>query len=335
MTSHRTRPLVTVITPSYNQAAYLEYTIRSVLSQDYIEIEYIVVDGGSTDGSLEVIQAYASKLSWWVSEPDEGQAAAINKGLERARGEVIAWLNSDDLYLPGTVAGAVRALQSYPRAGMVYGDAITIDAGGRPIKELRFPDWGLEELMGFRIICQPAVFMRRSALEKAGWLDPNYHYMLDHQLWLRIARQNPVKHINAIWAAARHHPTAKNVAQPLEFGRETLQLLDWMKSEPDLAPVIARHYRQVQAGAYRLNARYLLDGGMPKQALKAYAQAFLAQPAFALEHWHRILFAFASLLGGGKLEAGFYRWRDARRPQFKFEAGITEWPGLCLQRPRS
>jgi GT2 family glycosyltransferase len=335
MSSDRNQPLVSVITPSYNQAAYLEYTIRSVLSQDYAEIEYIVVDGGSTDGSLEIIQAYASKMAWWVSEPDDGQAAAVNKGLARAQGEVIAWLNSDDLYLPGTVLRAVRALQTYPEAGMVFGDAVTIDAGGRPIKELRFPDWGLEQLMGFRIICQPAVFMRRSALEMAGRLDPGYHYMLDHQLWLRIAKQSPVKHVQAIWAAARHHPTAKNVAQPLEFGRETLQLLDWMKSDPDLAALITRNARQVYAGANRLNARYLLDGGLPKQALKAYAEAFLAQPAFTLKHWHRILFAFVSLLGGGKLEKVFYRWRDARRPHFSFEAGIAEWPGLCLERRHS
>lgn len=331
MTFDHARPLVSIITPSFNQAAYLEHTLRSVFSQDYPQIEHIVVDGGSTDGSLEIIQSYASKLAWWVSERDEGQAAAINKGLVRARGEVVAWLNSDDLYLPGAVAGAVKALQTYPQAGMVYGDAISINASGCPIKALKFPDWGLEQLIGFRIICQPAVFMRRSALQAAGGLDPKYHYMLDHHLWIRLAQKASVKHVSAFWAAARHHPAAKNVAQAVKFGRETLQLLDWMKSEPGLAPVIARNARQVHAGAYRLNARYLLDGGMPKQALKAYAQAFLAQPSFALKHWHRILFAFISLLGGGKLENGFYRLRDARRPKFKFEAGITEWPGLCLE----
>lgn len=331
MTFDQARPLVSIITPSFNQAAYLENTLRSVFSQDYPEIEYIVVDGGSTDGSLEIIEAYASQLAWWVSEPDEGQAAAINKGLDRARGEVVAWLNSDDLYLPGAVSGAVEALQAHPEAGMVYGDAITIDAGGCPIKALRFPDWGLRQFVGFRIICQPAVFMRRSVLQASGQLNPKYHFMLDHHLWIRIAREKPVQHISAFWAAARHHPAAKNVARPAEFGRETLHILDWMKSEPNLAPIITRNSRQVHAGAYRLNARYLLDGGLPKQALRAYAQALLAQPGFALQHWHRILFAFVSLLGGGKLEDGFYRWRAARRPKFKFEAGINEWPGLCLE----
>lgn len=324
-------PLVSIITPSYNQAAYIEYTIRSVLSQDYPEIEYILVDGGSTDGSLEIVGRYASRLAWWVSEPDCGQADAINKGLEHSSGDVIAWLNSDDLYLPGAVSGAVEALQRNHEAGMVYGDAVTIDAGGCPIKALRFPDWGLEELMSFRIICQPAVFMRRSALEQTGFLDTSYHYMLDHHLWMRIAAISSIAHIPQMWAAARHHPAAKNVAQPSEFARDTLRLLEWMRSKPSISQLVERNRRQVQAGAYRLNARYLLDGGMPAEALRAYGQALLEQPGFALKHWHRMLFAIFSLIGGEGMAKWYYRFRKARRPVFDFEPAIIEWPGLCLE----
>jgi glycosyltransferase involved in cell wall biosynthesis len=324
-------PLVSIITPSYNQAAYIEYTIRSVLSQDYPQIEYIVVDGGSTDGSLEILGRYASKLAWWVSEPDRGQADAINKGLEHSSGEVIAWLNSDDLYLPGAVSGAVKALQSNPEAGMVYGDAVTIDTGGCPIKALRFPDWGLEELMGFRIICQPAVFMRRKVVAQAGFLDTSYHYMLDHHLWLRIAEISNVVHIPQMWAAARHHPAAKNVAQPSEFGRETLRLLEWMQSKPSLSQMVGRNRKQMNAGAYRLNGRYLLDGGMPAESLRAYAHAVLAQPVFALKHWHRMLFAMFSLIGGAGMAKWYYRFRKVQSPVLDFEPGMVEWPGLCLE----
>lgn len=124
-------PLVSVITPSYNQAEYLENTIRSVLAQHNdkqtsYNLEYLIVDGGSDDGSQDIIQKYTSDLTWWVSEPDAGQADAINKGFQKSRGEIVSWLNSDDLYLPGAIAGVVQAMQENPQAGMAYGDAITM-----------------------------------------------------------------------------------------------------------------------------------------------------------------------------------------------------------------
>ena len=120
--------LVSIITPSYNQANFLETTISSVLEQDYPRIEYIIADGGSTDGSLEIIQRYASRLGWWVSERDKGQADALNQGFTHAQGEVLAYLNSDDTYQPGAVAEAVAFLQAHPQVGMVYGDANFIDS---------------------------------------------------------------------------------------------------------------------------------------------------------------------------------------------------------------
>ncbi|HZU87535.1 MAG TPA: glycosyltransferase family 2 protein, partial [Anaerolineaceae bacterium] len=127
------QPLVSIVTPSYNQARYLEATLRSVLEQDYPNLEYIVVDGGSTDGSREIIQKYASRLAWWVSEKDRGQTDAINKGFSRAHGEILAWLNSDDTYQPGAIRQAVEALQNHPRAGMVYADTNFIDAADNVI----------------------------------------------------------------------------------------------------------------------------------------------------------------------------------------------------------
>ena len=123
-------PLVSIVTPSYNQAIYLEDTLRSVLNQDYPRIEYIVIDGGSTDGSQEIIQRYADRLAYWTSEPDSGQADAINKGLRRTTGEIVAWLNSDDMYMADAVQEAVEALDASPEAGMVYADGLMVDAGG-------------------------------------------------------------------------------------------------------------------------------------------------------------------------------------------------------------
>ncbi len=302
--------LVSIVTPSYNQSAFLEETILSVLQQEDVDIEHIIIDGGSTDGSLDIIEKYAGRLAWWVSERDSGQADAINKGLRRATGEYIAWLNSDDLYMPGAVAQAAAALGSNPEVGFVFGDAITIDTQGRKLNDLTFGDWGLEELMAFRIICQPAVFMRRSVLEKAGYLDTTYHYMLDHQLWLRLARIAPIQHIPSTWAAARHHPEAKNVAQPAGFSDETLRLLEWMREQPDLAPLVASNRRRVEAGAYRLNGRYLLDGGSPGPALGAYGNALVRSPGFALQHWHRMVYALLSMVGGKNLDQVYYRVRQ-------------------------
>jgi glycosyltransferase involved in cell wall biosynthesis len=290
--------LVSIITPSYNQAEFLEKTIQSVLSQDYKPVEYLVVDGGSSDGSLEIIHQYADRLAWWVSEADAGQAEAINKGLRQAHGEIIAWLNSDDLYLPAAISQAVAAFQENPQAGLVFGDAITIDAHGRQLNRLSFGGWGLDELMAFRIICQPAAFMRRRVLDQAGGLDTSYHYMLDHHLWLRMARIAPIHHVQQVWAAARYHPGAKNVAQAAGFGQDALRILTWMEGQPDLASRLSANRRRIEAGAHRLNARYLLDGGQPAPALRAYGRALSRSPRFALQHWHRMLYAALSLAGG-------------------------------------
>jgi glycosyltransferase involved in cell wall biosynthesis len=326
------QPLVSIVTPSYNQAEYLEAALRSILAQDYPRLEILVADGASSDGSPEIIRRYAGRLAWWVSEPDRGQAEAINKGLRRAGGEIVAWLNSDDLYLPGAVSQAVGALQADPALGLVFGDALTIDGQGRPLNNLAFGDWGLAELLAFRIICQPAVFMRRAALEQAGTLDESYHYMLDHHLWLRIAALGPVKHIPAWLAAARHHPGAKNVSQAEGFARETARLLDWLQAHPALGPLARRDWRRVQGGAYRLSARYLLDGGKPAAALQWYAKALRARPGYALQHWHRMLYALLSLVGGARLAGWYYRLRPERLPDLSADPRLASWPGLRLER---
>lgn len=307
MTNPTSHPLVSIITPSYNQAAYLEQTIQSVLLQTGVQLEYFVIDGASSDGSVEIIQRYASRLAGWVSEPDSGQAEAINKGFSRATGKYISWLNSDDLYLPNAVSRAVSLLEANPDFGLVFGDAVTIDPNGVTLNQLQFGDWGLDELLGFRIICQPAVFMRRSILEQAGYLDTNYHFMLDHQLWLRMARLAPIQHIPETLAAARHHPEAKNVLQAAAFGEEALRILDWIEEQPDLQPRLAARRNRIVAGGYRLKARYLLEANQPGPALKTYFHALRYHPGFTLQHWHRMLYALLSLAGLKKLDRVYYR----------------------------
>lgn len=308
------RPLVTIVTPSYNQARYLEQTICSVLAQDYPRLEYFVMDGASKDGSLEIIKKYANRLSAWVSEKDQGQADAINKGFKRAGGEIVAWLNSDDYYLPGAIGRAVQAFKENPQAGLVYADVVSVDGAGQSFNLQTFRPYSLDDLMAFRIISQPAVFMRRTILEQAGLLDASYHMLLDHQLWLRIARLAPLVYVPETWAAARYHAEAKNLSRTADFGIEAFRIVAWMQSSPGFADNFARGEKRIRSGAHRFDAFYRLDGGDYVGALKAYLLAFRYSPAVVLREWHRVIFAILGLLGLGRLRGLYMKARSRLRP---------------------
>jgi glycosyltransferase involved in cell wall biosynthesis len=206
-------PLVSIITPSYNQAAFLEETIQSVLSQDYPNLEYILVDGGSTDGSVEIIQRYAGSLAWWVSEPDQGQTDAINKGFGRAKGEILAWLNSDDIYHPGAVREAAAYLQEHPEVGMVYGDANLIDREGGILGKFPARQTDYRRLLrGSVHIPQQAAFFRSALWRQVGPLDPSFFFAMDYDLWVRLARVSTICYHPRLWANFRLHGDAKTAA---------------------------------------------------------------------------------------------------------------------------
>lgn len=274
--------LVSIITPSYNQAAYLEQTITSVLGQDHADMEYIVIDGGSTDGSVEVIRKYSDRLAYWVSEKDSGQAEAINKGFAKATGEIIAWLNSDDYYLDGAVGAAVKVFEQNPDVVLVYGNMLSVDEHGKPFNSLNYKQLTLEDLLCFQIIGQPAVFMRRAALQQAGGLDLAFHFMLDHHLWIRIAQLGRILHVPQTWSAARYHAEAKNFAKAAEFGRDAFRILEWAETDASLAPTLRSVSRRARASANRVDARYLLDGGQLGLSLQAWMRALLIHPPTAL-----------------------------------------------------
>jgi GT2 family glycosyltransferase len=304
--------LVSIITPSFNQASYLEQTLRSVLDQGYARLEYIVIDGGSTDGSPEIIKKYAPRLAYWVSEKDSGQAEAINKGMTHAQGEIVAWLNSDDYYLPGAVQSAVQAFEQNPDAALVYADMHAVDEEGRVINALKYRQLTLDDLLSFQIIGQPAVFMRRAAFEKAGGLDPSFHFLLDHHLWIRIARQGSILHIDQTWAAARYHAAAKNRANAAGFGPEAFRILEQAAHVPALAPQLARISRRARASAHRIDARYLLDGGRPAAALGAWFRALFIDPPTALTRINIPGSALLNLIGLGTVREAVLRRRAAR-----------------------
>jgi glycosyltransferase involved in cell wall biosynthesis len=294
-------PLVSIVTPSFNQASYLEQTLQSVLDQDYPSIEYIVIDGASTDGSVEIIKRFSSRLAYWVSEKDKGQSDAINKGFARASGDIVAWLNSDDYYLPGTIKAAVQVFDEHPQAVLVYGNMFAVDEHGKTFNTLNYKQLTLEDLLCFQIIGQPAVFMRRTALQKTGGLNPSFHFLLDHLLWIQLAQQGPILHVDQMWAAARYHAAAKNRAKASEFGHEAFRILKFVEQDPTLAPILKTVNRRALASAHRVDSRYLLDGGQSARAISAWVHALLIHPPTALARMNILMSSILNVVGLGKL----------------------------------
>lgn len=220
-----TWPLVSIITPSFNQARYLESTIRSVLDQDYPNIEYIIVDGGSQDGSLEIIRGFSDRLAWWVSEKDRGQTDAINKGFARAKGEILAWLNSDDTYQPHAIAEAVGCLRDRPEVGLVYGDANFIDENERVIGRFPAAQTDYRRLrQGYVHIPQQASFWRANLWRKVGPLDPTFYFAMDYDLWVRLAALAPVQYTPRLWANFRLHSQGKTIRADARCWDEMLKV---------------------------------------------------------------------------------------------------------------
>lgn len=243
MISQRPLPLVSIVTPSFNQAAYLEETIQSVLAQDYPRIEYIVIDGGSTDGSVDVIRKYQSSLAFWVSEQDKGQTDAINKGFDRAKGDILAWINSDDTYNPKAVGEAVLYLMENPDVAMVYADCDFIDEQGRVIGKFASRQTDYKKLrQGYVHIPQQTMFFRAKHWKEVGPLDPSFYFAMDYDLWMRIAARAPIQYLpGRTWANFRIHTSSKTNVNDERGWKEMLRV-HYRDGGSFFAPIVAKYY---------------------------------------------------------------------------------------------
>jgi len=242
-------PLVSIITPSFNQARYLETTIKSVLEQDHPRLEYIIVDGGSTDGSVDIIKKYAGQLAWWVSEKDKGQTDAINKGFARANGEVLAWINSDDTYNARAVSSAVKYLTEHPQAALVYADCNFINAAGQVIGKFNSAQTNYRRLrQGYVHIPQQTVFFRAEYWRDVGPLDPSFYFAMDYDLWTRIAAKAVLKYLpGQTWANFRIHDLGKTTAHDDRCWPEMIRI-HYRDGGGFFAPIVAKYYLRKLTG---------------------------------------------------------------------------------------
>jgi glycosyltransferase involved in cell wall biosynthesis len=218
-------PRVTVVTPSYNQGEYLEATIRSVLLQSYPNLEYIIMDGGSNDNSVEIIRKYESWLAYWVSEPDKGQAHAINKGFARATGDIFAWLNSDDIYASGSLHFVAQYFTTHLDSLLIYGNGWFLDENGQLASQVPFVrEFDAKLMYTFDHILQPAAFWRRSLWEQTGELDGAYNWGLDWEWFIRAAAITPPQYVPVDLAFWRLTPTVKSL-EPTPRRREELAMI--------------------------------------------------------------------------------------------------------------
>lgn len=221
------KPLVSIITPSYNQGKWLEQAIESVLGQTYPNIEYIIIDGGSTDGSKEIIEKYQDKLAYWQSKPDAGQADAINIGYKKAKGDLIAYLNADDLLFPRAVEGIVNAYEVNDEFGIFYGLCRTIDADGNEIADLQGDQTKFDVLVKHGMlpyIYQPTCFFNRQFLGRDQLVRTQYKFAFDYELILSISQNKSILFLNREIASYRVHQNSKSSLHKIEAYKEKLSL---------------------------------------------------------------------------------------------------------------
>jgi glycosyltransferase involved in cell wall biosynthesis len=254
------QPRISIITPSFNQGRYLEENILSVINQGYPNVEHIIIDGGSTDNTKQVLEKHKDKLAYWVSEPDNGQSDAVNKGFIKASGEIIGWLNSDDYYAPGAL-NAVAEVFADPSVNVVCGYSILFDEKGKEQKGMATvaESRGLEFHLRFPDINQPATFFRRKTLAEFMPINTSLHYTMDREMWTKYIQQYKLNHIKTIEDTLvyfRYHADSKSQSKVSEFDNEYATMLHWFAKQNKLneaADLLASGYVLLNNYKYSFN----------------------------------------------------------------------------------
>ena len=265
---------VSIITPSYQQAPFIERTLNSVACQNGAEIEHVVFDGGSTDGSVEILRNFKPQVRW-VSRKDNGQAHAVNQGICDTDGEIIGWLNSDDIYYDGAISSIVDYFQNHPEIDVVYGMADHIDLNDTAFEAYPTESWNYNRLKDICFICQPALFFRRRVVKKHGLLDETLHYCMDYEYWLRLGR-----------AGVRFHYMEKKIAgSRLYVGNKTLS--DRVKVHKEINDVLKRLFGRVPDRWLCNYAHALVERKVnKKKSPKLYMIKLIGSTIKAAWHWN-------------------------------------------------
>jgi glycosyltransferase involved in cell wall biosynthesis len=254
-----THPLVTVITPSFNQGNYIRATIESVLGQDHPQLQYIVVDGGSTDETVSILQSYSDPRLTWISEADRGQSDALNKGMKQAKGDILTYINSDDLLLPGCIQETLTYFSTVTEADIVYGDVTFINDSGKTTgNAYGAPFNQVLAVLNGQDLPQPGTFWRRRVMESIGWFDESLHYRMDYDYWLRASFGGfRLDYVPGIRAAYRLHGSSKTVSQTAKFQNDWLCILKRIYERDDLPPEVEAVREDAFAGAEWWHAKNL------------------------------------------------------------------------------
>lgn len=286
------------MTPAYNQERYVRQTIDSVLGQDYRLLEYLVIDDGSTDATRTVLESYGDALRW-LTQPNQGQTATINRGWTLATGEIVAWVNSDDTLLPGAVRTAVDFLTAHGDTDIVFGDTLFTDGDGAPLR--RSPPRPPFDYRAFVLGCenpipQPSAFVRRRVLGAEGLLDPTLRYFMDWDYWLRAGLRHRITYLPALLSTYRLHATSNTVAQSAAVAPELEHVYRKYFDRTDLPPEIRDHRAQATVSMHLTSGGFAVAGGNTAAAVRSGLRAFKTRPVSFLS-WRRLRALLYCLLG--------------------------------------